>query len=281
MLQTTFDEWQDYVAAFDDTIGQTRPRLQGLNDRPLGCIDCHMPTEPTTRSSRSSTRRPGCCPRRTGRTAQHTFIGVDYDLDVDAYTDLGLSEDTINEVIAERAALLGSAVTLQVDDATDNGDGTQTANVVVTNNLLGHTFPTGFAFARQFWLEVSATDSDGNEVCLVNPFAGDGATHRARRVSSPTATTSVPQCDPQSVADTFGMASADVPNGDIEFAEPLPVGECDPWLANFQKILTDGDPTGTGVFTEVPYQSFLPDIVKTRQRMSTTCAMDAAAVGAS
>ena len=117
---------------------------------------------------------PGVLPTPDRPHRSHTFIGVDYDLDVDAYTDLGLSKDTINKVIAERAALLGSAVTMQVDDATDNGDGTQTANVVVTNNLLGHSFPTGFAFARQFWLEVSATDSEGNDVCLVNLFAGDG-----------------------------------------------------------------------------------------------------------
>ncbi len=100
--------------------------------------------------------------------------------------------------------------------------------------------------------------------------------HRAPRVSSPTATRSVPQCDPQSISDTFGIALADVPNGDIKFAEPLPVGECDPWLANFQKILTDGNPTGAdpAVFTEVPYQSFLPDIVKTRRRIIDNLAMN-------
>ena len=40
--------------------------------------------------------------------------------------------------------------------------------------------------------------------------------------------------------------------------------ECDPWLANFQKILTDGDPDGDGVRQEVPYQPLLPDAVKIR-----------------
>jgi hypothetical protein len=212
---------------------------------------------------------PGVMTRPDRPRREHTFIGVDYDLDVEAYTKLGLSEDAINEIIAERAALLGSAITLQVDDAVDNGDGTQTATVVVANNLLGHTFPTGFAFARQFWLEVSATDGNGNEVCLADLFAG--------AVDTPSPCSSgvvadrgdlVPQCDPQSVADTLGLALADVPNGDIQFAEPLPVGQCDPWLASFQKILTDGDPSQTGVFTEVPYQSFLADIVKNRERMA-------------
>lgn len=263
VLQTTFDEWQDYVAGFDDTIGQS-DAPQGVNDQPLGCIDCHMPTiddAPIVDSAPGVMTRPDR-PRR-----EHTFIGVDYDLDVDAYTDLGLPEDTVNKIVAERAALLGSAVTLQVDDTVDNGDGTATANVVVDNNLLGHSFPTGFAFARQFWLEVTATDSAGNEVCVLNVFAAEGVAAPCGSGVVADRGDVVPQCDPQSVADTTGADLSTVPNGNIKFTEPLPVGQCDPWLASFQKILTDGDPTGSGTFTEVAYQSFLPDIVKLRQRM--------------
>jgi hypothetical protein len=85
----------------------------------------------------------------------------------------------------------------------------------------------------------------------------------------------LPQCDPQSVADTLGQPLADVANGDIKFAAAQPVGQCDPWLANFQKILTDGDPTNSGTFTEVPYQSFLPDIVKVRERTVDKLKMNA------
>src|SRR5690606_1327483 len=43
----------------------------------------------------------------------------------------------------------------------------------------------------------------------------------------------------------------------------------DPWLANFQKILTDGDPDGNGVREEVPYQPLLPDAVKIRGQVAT------------
>ena len=50
---------------------------------------------------------------------------------------------------------------------------------------------------------------------------------------------------------------------------PAPFTDCDPWLTNFQKILTDGDPEGTGQFLEVPYQSLLPDIVKLQTRVAT------------
>jgi hypothetical protein len=54
-----------------------------------------------------------------------------------------------------------------------------------------------------------------------------------------------------------------------------PLNRCDPWLTNFQKILTDGDIDGDGIFEEVPYQSLLADIVKTRVRTSDQQAMDA------
>ena len=112
-------------------------------------------------------------------------------------------------------------------------------------------------------------------MCLVDPFAAQGASSPCTSGAVNGRDGLVPQCDPQSVADTLGVDLATVPNGDIAFAEPLPVGECDPWLANFQKILTDGDPTGSGTFHEVPYQSFLPDIVKVRQRTVDGLRMDA------
>ena len=76
-------------------------------------------------------------------------------------------------------------------------------------------------------------------------------------------------------AAALGVDPSTVANANIAFAEPLPPGQCDPWLANFQKILSDGDPNQDGTFVEVPYQSFLPDIVKVRQRMIDNLKMDA------
>ena len=52
-----------------------------------------------------------------------------------------------------------------------------------------------------------------------------------------------------------------------------PLDDCDPWLANFQKILTDGDPDDDGTFIEVPYQSLHPDIVKLQTRVADQQAM--------
>ena len=271
VLQTTFDEWQDYVAGFDDTIGLTDPVV----DRPLGCIECHMPTDPGNAERPVVDAAPGFLPTPDRPHRSHAFVGIDYDLDPSAYTDLGLPADTVNQILAERAALLESAITLEVDNDPAAGDGTETANVVVTNNLLGHSFPTGFAFARQFWLEVSATDESGNDVCLVDPFAGAGVASPCSSGEVAERDGLVPQCDPQATAATLGLDPASVPNADIDFAEALPPGDCDPWLASFQKILTDGDPTGSGRFVEVPYQSFLPDIVKIRERMIDGLKMDA------
>ena len=41
VLQTTFDEWQDYVAGFEARV-KDDPR--NTLEAPLGCTDCHMPT---------------------------------------------------------------------------------------------------------------------------------------------------------------------------------------------------------------------------------------------
>lgn len=264
VLQTTFDEWQDYVKSYDVAIA---PKT--TVSRALGCIECHMPSEPDAATKPVVDKAPGvlAVPDRPFR--KHSFVGVEYDLDPTVYERSGLPASVVNDILAEREALLKSAITLQVDDAVPSADGqTQTANVVVANNLMGHTFPTGFAFARQFWLEVHATGPDGKEVCLVNPFAAQGVQGPCGSGVLAARGDRVPQCDPASVAQVTGVNDpAVLANAAIKFADAAPVGQCDPWLANFQKILTDGDPNQTGVFTEVAYQSFLPDIVKVRERV--------------
>jgi hypothetical protein len=263
VLQTTFDEWQDYVAGYDDTIGD---RDDVDVNRPMGCIDCHMPSNPDGAEEPVVDAAPGALsiPDRPHR--KHSFVGVDYDLDPTAYTKLGLPIDTVNEILAERAALLESAVVLEVTEPIVVDEITQQADVIVTNNLLGHSFPTGFAFARQFWIEVTAESSSGQDVCVVDIFAAQGIDSPCGSGVIDDRDDVLPQCDPASVAGVLGIGLADVSNGTIQFAEPVAADSCDPWLANFQKILTDGDPDGDGIFREVTYQSFLADIVKIRER---------------
>ncbi len=268
VLQTTFDEWQDYVAGFAQRTAPENPAVT----QPLGCIDCHMPSTPGKKAPVVD-KAPGFLTPEDRVSRSHTFVGVDYDLDPQEYVDQGLDASAANEAIAQTQALIQSAVTVQVTDDGSNGKingPTYDAKVTVKANLLGHAFPTGFAFARQFWLEVSATDANGKAVCLqpvdnITTQCASGVVDNDQQV--------LPQCDPNSVAKAEGTTVDKVPDGNIAFAAALPADQCDPYLANFQKILTDGDPGNTGIFKEVTYQSFLADIVKTRHRVVDNLAM--------
>jgi hypothetical protein len=276
VLQTTFDEWQDYVAGFSARI-KTDPRNK--IEAPLGCTDCHMPTTGDGKQAVVDFA-PGLLskPDRTYRS--HMFVGVDYDLDTAHYTQSGFPSNALQTVLDARQALIESAVTLEVVDKGANANGDDVQSVVVQNNLLGHNFPTGFAFARQFWLEVTAKTADGKEVCLTKPSSGIDSPCSSGVLESPQ--DELRQCDPASIqqalaADpTLNGQPVDIgktPNIDIKFSAAFPANDCDPWLTNYQKILTDGDPKKTGIFTEVAYQSFLPDIVKLRTRVATNQVM--------
>jgi hypothetical protein len=303
VLQTTFDEWQDYVAFFEAEGGFTDryadAEFPNELDEPLGCTNCHMPIgenaeEPVVDYA------PGLLPIPDRERRGHTFVGVDYDLDPELYAESGLSEDDIAEVVAERDALVQSAATVQVIPQGDDGQ-LLTVDVVVRNNLLAHSFPTGFAFARQFWLEVSA-EAGGEPVCLaaalvdgngdplVNVPCGSGFGD-LEGTEPIDGDVELRQCDTRAVAEALGVDPDEarlaggaiegtnivLPNLDIDFAGgddadfsgSFAPEECDPWLANFQKILTDGDPDGDGVRQEVPYQPLLPDAVKIRGQVAS------------
>src|SRR5205823_8738935 len=78
----------------------------------------------------------------------------------------------------------------------------------------------------------------------------------------------LPYCDPIQLARDFsGFASADT---SIQLAPGAtqPEGRCDPWLASWQKVLTDGPPPkGNAIRHEVAYQALLPNIVAVRHRV--------------
>ena len=204
VLQTTYDEWQDYVAFFDAPDGfkdryspdKLGDQFGNPNDSPLGCSDCHMPL-PSKNDPTAGVvdHAPGVLSIPQRDYHEHTFVGVDYDLDPKKYDLPGLPDNAIDKVLADREALIRSAVTMKVApngdlfapaqaglavQKDDNGDEQPgrlvTFTVQVRNNLLAHTFPTGFAFARQFWLQVSAKTKDGTPICLSAPYvAGDGS----------------------------------------------------------------------------------------------------------
>jgi cytochrome c553 len=258
VLQTTFDEWQDYLAQ-PDSPGET-------------CADCHMlqGNGPIVNDA------PGglSLPDRT--THSHTFVGVDYDLEPDHYSGLGVGgSDGLKQVLSERDALIARGVGLETE-VVDVDPQTMTAEVTVSTEDIGHAFPTGFAFARQWWLEVSATTADGEPVCLApvippsvpNGEPGIGAGGIVTKgcasghVDSPAE--DLKPCDLIELAQRFPGTREST----IHLLQPAPLANCDPWLTNFQKILTDGDPNGDGEFIEVPYQSLQPDIVKNAVRVA-------------
>jgi hypothetical protein len=263
VLQTTFDEWQDYVAS-------QRSKGQGA----LGCVDCHMPAqaaEPLVSSA--SGNFFGGAPVRANHS--HAFLGVDYNLSPGYYEQAGMAPDARELVLKDRAAFLRSAASLAISPAKP-ANGKLSVLVSVESNLVGHSLPTGFAFARQMWLEVSARTATGKQVCLADVTV-KGKTIKAQCASGQvdSSQAELTTCDPLALADLGLKSSKNDERVQLDPASVAPLDRCDPWLANFQKILTDGDPDGDGVFREVPYQSLRADIVKTRVRVSDQQAMDA------
>ncbi|MFL5799194.1 MAG: multiheme c-type cytochrome [Actinomycetota bacterium] len=266
VLQTTFDEWSDeYLSTFGDNPGAAQ-----------GCVGCH--TSPETAKLVSRGPFGSAAPERAVRS--HTFFGVDYDL---APGHPGLSDQQFQRELAETEGLLKSAATMRVRAKVSKQDGGSiAADVLVTDVGNGHQLPTGFAFVRQMWLEIKAetVDADGNAtgpVCLADAPAGTGTLAARCSSGTVTATQDLPYCDPSVIAaDTKrfgGFVSADA---QIHLAPGAasPPGKCDPWLASWQKILTDGPAPRKGqIRHEVAYQSKLADIVRTRHRVFDNLAM--------
>jgi hypothetical protein len=133
VLQTTFDEYREYQ------------RGGGTGN----CVTCHMPVVPGLKSAADGAVAPFTMdyepPNR--QVHDHSFVGVDYPLDTVAKKD---------PQKAKRAALLGGAAGFTVDTVSVNG---QNLNVkLALENRTGHNLPTGFAFARQMWIELVVKD---------------------------------------------------------------------------------------------------------------------------
>ena len=272
VLQTTFDEWEDFRES-DQSRGET-------------CGTCHMlplGQGPAVNDA------PGGLALPDRPLHSHGFVGTDYDLEPGHYAGLGVGGgDATKDVLASRDALISRAasVTAEVDPAGVTALRLP-VEVTVRSGFIGHDFPTGFAFARQWWLEVKAVTESGDPVCLLPVNPATGQVDRRGGIPTPNCSSGSPTggglwsatpgedlrtCDPRQVAGEFGdqivAAGRAVRNATVLMATPAPLSDCDPWLANFQKILTNGDPEQTGQFVEVAFQSLLPDIVKVQTRVA-------------
>lgn len=138
-LQTTWDEYKEYK-----TLGGAQ-----------SCISCHMPVvagltrvaDGANIPAQQYTQAP---PRQVH---DHSFPGVDFALDD---TTQGTS------TLAARTAMLQSAATFFIDRRSifNSNDGIG-FSVFLANSGTGHNLPSGFAFARQMWIEITATDDAG------------------------------------------------------------------------------------------------------------------------
>jgi len=265
VLQTTFLEWGDeYLSTFGGDLSGAR-----------GCVSCHAPGG--TAALVSSAPFGQSAPTRTVR--DHTFPGVDYDL---TPGHPGLSDDQFAAQLAETETLLKSAAQVNVSASVQpdaNGNNFLTAEVSVSNLGAGHTLPTGFAFVRQMWLEVAANQvnadgSVGDPVCLANVRFGRkvlSSQCASGHIDSPQQ--DLPYCDVVQLARDFKAFRSDDATIQLAPGASQPAGSCDPWLASWQKILTDGPPDGNKLRHEVAYQSLLPDIVANRHRVFDQIAM--------
>jgi hypothetical protein len=203
VLQTLYEEWEAFA--------------QGGGPE---CVDCHMPVLPRRgRAADTATllfEQDGEAPQR--RLRDHSFVGVDYPLDVPLIRD---------QTRKMREALLRSAAELGfVPGSVEQSAGQLAFTVTVKNSGTGHNLPGGFAFVRQMWLEATVRNGAGAVIAssglLANP--GDDL------------------CDASVVDDAESPVRAFVRG----------CSESDPSLVNFQQMLVDKvvvlrDPSGAAV----------------------------------
>ena len=118
--------------------------------------------------------------------------------------------------------------------------------------LEGHNLPTGFAFARQMWLEVHAETSSGTPVCLEDVeingqiIKSDCA---SGKLESPQA--ELLTCDPLALAELGLKASK---NDELVKLNPravAPLSRCDPWSHVPACLLVDSEPSQTHMYSLV------------------------------
>lgn len=152
VLQTLFDEWQDYQKAGGAAT----------------CVSCHMPLVNQARAAEHADipfEQDHEAPTR--KVHDHSFVAADYPLDDPAARDA---------LHAARAQLLTHAASLVVTPGSLKASpGTLAFSVEVGNIGTGHNLPGGFAFVRQMWLEVTVLDGSGRELAESGRVSGANA----------------------------------------------------------------------------------------------------------
>lgn len=133
VLQTTLDEYREYQK----------------NGGKATCVGCHMPIVPGVKEVAEGAVVPLLkdYPPPDRQMHDHSFVGVDYRLDEVARRD---------PQKGKRQALLARAAAFSVEQQSVDKDSLLIKLAI--DNQTGHNLPTGFAFARQMWIELVVTD---------------------------------------------------------------------------------------------------------------------------
>ncbi len=117
------------------------------------CQDCHM-TPGVTQFEANPGKAASMGPDRD-------HIYTHYTVGANAFITDILGDETHRDMAIER---LQSAATLTVNAPPSAEAGnTVTVDLSITNSGAGHMLPTGLTDMRQMWLDVTATDADGNQ----------------------------------------------------------------------------------------------------------------------
>jgi hypothetical protein len=121
-------------------------RSQGLL-----CVDCHMPKSygPAAEGFGLAAR-----PVRSHRFSGPGALTMSSELGPERQAELG----------AEVQAQLAHAVSISVRAPEPARDARASLEITLQNNVLGHRFPTGSAFFRRVWLQVTVDDGAGARV---------------------------------------------------------------------------------------------------------------------
>ena len=147
-LEATYTEWKEGP----------------YSNEGVQCQDCHM-TPGVTQFEANPGKAASMGPRREHLYTHYAVGGNAFITDI-------LGDKTHRDMAIER---LQSAATLVVDaPVSAEADETVTVDVSITNSGAGHMLPTGLTEMRQMWLDVTATDGDGNQLYRSGALDTDG-----------------------------------------------------------------------------------------------------------
>jgi len=116
-----------------------------LSGQGIECQDCHMPAYDGPAASAGPVRR----------VHRHEFVGVDY------LTADFRGADRAVQLAAVRGLLENSVLVEPDIPAQVSAGGTLDLGVAVSNELTGHSIPSGTSFSRDMWIEITVSDGTG------------------------------------------------------------------------------------------------------------------------